>query len=112
MEFNLYHRLTWGVTSSGEFSVKFAAWLVHNLEKTSQKWHHNWILELDIPPKIAIFLWQICQNSIPVRDTLHKRNILSFDECPFCDTYIETTNHLFMQCPSSKTMWDLSLTKH
>ncbi|XP_056690230.1 uncharacterized protein [Spinacia oleracea] len=102
----------WGATSTGEFSVKSATWIAHGLPFSSHTWNYNWIWSLDVPPKIAIFIWQICHNSIPVRSTLQKRNILPFDVCPLCDTYVETMNHLFIQCPSSKLLWDLQLTKH
>ncbi|XP_056695811.1 uncharacterized protein [Spinacia oleracea] len=101
----------WGPTTSGEFSVKSATWIAHDIPDGLARWEYRWIWNLDIPPKIQIFLWQICHNSIPTRDILFQRKILPFNVCPLCDTYIESINHLFIQCPTAKQIWNLDHTK-
>lgn len=102
--------MIWGTTPSGDFTVK-ATWIAHDIHPHQPECEFQWIWKLDIPPRIHFFLRQICHKSILVRDTLYKRNILPFDLCPLCDTYIETINHLLFQLPSSKKIWHLDFKK-
>ena len=60
--------------------------------------------------KLAIFLWQLCHNSLSVRHTLHQRHIIPFNTCPLCTTKSETIDHCFLRCPSIRRLW--SLTPH
>ena len=59
-------------------------------------------------PKIKIFLWQMCHNTLPVRGTLFRRGYRIEPHCPLCTNDIESTEHLFQECPQSKTVWDLA----
>lgn len=54
----------WGPTSNDLFSVKSATWLTNDLP-TTNPWPFKWIWNLDISPKITIFLWQICHKAYP-----------------------------------------------
>ncbi|XP_021744635.1 uncharacterized protein LOC110710617 [Chenopodium quinoa] len=83
----------WGLTSSGTFTVESATWLAHNLD-LDDKWENLWIWKLDIPPKLQIFLWQILHNSLSVRDTLYKRNVIPFSDCGLCNVHSETEIYL------------------
>ena len=72
----------WGPTFHGDFTVKSATWLAHNLGDSNSSWPFKWIWKLDLPPKLLIFLWQICHSSIGVRSVLHSRHIIPFATCP------------------------------
>ncbi|XP_021743462.1 uncharacterized protein LOC110709552 [Chenopodium quinoa] len=101
----------WGTTRLGNFSVKSATWIAHNLEPNAVKWPHRWIWKLDIPPKLQIFLWQIMHNSVGVRDTLYKKKIIPFNHCSFCCTYPESHDHLFLTGDRAKEIWNHVLTQ-
>jgi len=47
----------WGYPSSGDFSTKSATWRAHeNIGRNQADWQFKWIWNLDIMPKIKIFL--------------------------------------------------------
>jgi len=60
--------LSWGCTTSGEFSMQSATWLAHGIHpSTARPWPHAWIWKLDTMLKILIFIWQPCHEALPVR---------------------------------------------
>ena len=60
-------------------------------------------------PKIKIFLWQMCQNTLSVRGTLFRRLGRIDPQCPLCMDEIETIEHLFGGCPATNIVWDLAI---
>jgi len=98
----------WGLSGNGHFSTKTATWVTHELDLVHPRvWDYNWIWKLDIMPKLKIFLWQICHVSLPIRGTLVQRGINVDSHCPFCQSEIEDTNHLFLGCNISQDCWRL-----
>ena len=60
--------ICWGLTGSGEFATKSATWAAHRLDlHKSQSWNFSWIWNLDIMPKLKVFLWQLCHASLPTQ---------------------------------------------
>ena len=59
-------------------------------------------------PKIKVFLWQLCHNSLPSRGTLLRRGIHLDPTCPACLNDIEDTDHIFLHCPKARQVWDLA----
>ena len=72
-------------------------------------WEYNWIWNLDIMPKLKIFLSQICHASLPTRGTLAQRGMNIDSHCPFCESEIDNTNHLFLGCNVSQDCWGLAV---
>ncbi|XP_071709257.1 uncharacterized protein [Rutidosis leptorrhynchoides] len=65
-------------------------------------WNNN------VPSKVALFHWLALKNSIPVRDVLSRRHILSVDQstfCAWCLNEVETIDHLLMHCSWSSKIW-------
>lgn len=51
-------RFCWGLIESGEFSIKSATWKPRaNFDPILSPWKFKWIWQLDVLPKIQIFLW-------------------------------------------------------
>ena len=98
----------WGLSSSGSFTTKSATWLAQGIEPEQSPWPFKGIWKLDILPKIKIFLWQMCHNALPVRGTLFRRGCQLDPQCPMCMTDIESTEHLFQDCPQIQRVWDLA----
>ncbi|GJU37692.1 putative RNA-directed DNA polymerase, eukaryota, reverse transcriptase zinc-binding domain protein [Tanacetum coccineum] len=61
----------------------------------------------DLPIKINIHSWRISLDRIPTRFNLDKRGIdLHSTRCPVYDGAIETSQHLFVECPIVAHIWD------
>ena len=97
----------WGPSTSGKFTVRTANWLAHNIPQSTAKWPHRWIWNIDIPPKLQNFLWQLFHNSLGVREVLAKRHIIPLSHCGLCTTHNESIDHLFGGCPSLIPLWQL-----
>jgi len=103
----------WGYSGSGEFSTKSATWKAHdNIPGDQPKWKYRSIWKLDVAPKIRVFLWQLCHNSLPARGTLLRRGIHLDPLCPSCSGDIEDMDHIFMKCPLARQVWDLAVAHH
>jgi len=63
-------------------------------------------------PKIKIFLWQLCHNALPSRGNLLRRGIQIDPVCEACALDIEDVDHLFMDCPLARKVWDLAVSHH
>jgi len=98
----------WGLTGSRTFSTRFATWAAHkSFGYNDVAWSFKWIWQLNIMPKMKIFLWQMLHNALPLRGALVKRGMTINPACPLCMNDIESNDHLFWECPSIKEMWRL-----
>jgi len=99
----------WGLTGSGNFSTKSATWQAHEHVSTNpHAWPYKWLWNLNVMPKIRVFLWQLCHNSLPSRAILSQRGIQLDPSCPVCHTELEDTDHIFFHCPLAKQTWELA----
>ena len=60
-------------------------------------------------PKIKVFLWQLCHNSLPSRGTLFRRGLPMDPLCPACLNDIEDTDHISIHCPLARQVWNLAV---
>ncbi len=60
-------------------------------------------LSFPLLPKAKEFSLKLLTTSIPV---MRHRFNLDCNECTFCETDIESLEHLFYFCKFSKTLWD------
>ena len=91
----------WNLNKNKRFTIKSVyEWLERDLAGPNFKW----IWKASIPLKIKIFLWQLFQNAVLIRDNLWKRNCPGNPICSFC-TNMETANHLFFTCSLARTVW-------
>jgi len=67
---------------------------------------YNLIWKAKLPLKIKIWLWLIEHNAILTKDNLAKKNWSGDMHCLFCNE-VETIDHLFFVCVSSKYTWSL-----
>ena len=102
----------WGLSTSGAFTTKTASWLAHGHVHNDALWPYKGIWKLDIMPKIKIFLWQMCHNALPVRGTLIRRGCQLDPTCPLCANDIESSEHLFQDCPQTRQIWELAHHHH
>ncbi|GJV50140.1 zinc finger, CCHC-type containing protein [Tanacetum coccineum] len=61
-----------------------------------------------LPIKVNIYAWRLCLDRLPTRVNLDKKGIdLDSVRCPVCDDDMETTKHLFIECPMAVELWNL-----
>jgi hypothetical protein len=59
-----------------------------------------------IPAKIKNFLCLMTNEAILTKENLRKRKWQGDPSCVFCSC-VETTSHLFFQCPVAKVIWSI-----
>ena len=100
-------RLVWAATPNGKFTVKSAYWLamdMHNAEQEGtseasgqrQLWKSIWGVVM--PNKIKNFVWRACQNFLPTKSNLYRRQVINSEVCEVCDKSCETTSHVLLHC--------------
>lgn len=109
----------WGFTSHGLFSVKSAYRLAISILSDERSdmteplvanhWKQLW--RLKIPPKIANFMWQACNDRLPTLSNLCQRGLTLDPLCRLCGEAIENQSHLFMECSKTIQVW-LSCSLH
>lgn len=69
----------------------------------STDWNIIW--DCSIPPKVKIFVWQLCHNALATGKNVAKRGIRLHDICLSCHSSPEDDVHLFLTCDYEKPVW-------
>ncbi|XP_030950188.1 uncharacterized protein LOC115974112 [Quercus lobata] len=62
---------------------------------------------MKLPPKIKIFAWRACANSLPVYVKMADRGIQLCCDCPVCGEDFESLTHALIQCDFALSVWAL-----
>ena len=107
------------MNSRGNFTVKSAYHLALNLldsdgneecsigDPCKLLWRKLW--RLNLPPKIKIFAWKACINSLPTMEAINQRGISHSKTCPVCKNEAESIYHALLDCVFSSLVWNLWL---
>lgn len=95
--------ISWNWAASGSYSAKSAYDCQHI--GTINKPYLNAIWKLKMEGKVRFFTWLLIQNRLPTADRLRDRGSQHDDKCSLCDQIIESTAHLFCQCPFTAEVW-------
>lgn len=96
--------ISWKWTTGGKFTVKS---MYNQLTSDEAGDSHSKIWKAKIPYKIKIFLWLLELGATLTKENMIKRNWVGDPTCRFCDA-VETTYHLFFQCPTAKVVWGIT----
>ncbi|KAL8094028.1 hypothetical protein AgCh_035786 [Apium graveolens] len=105
-------RIAWMHTVDGFYTAKFRYhfWYERHsdrgIEVESNGWKRLW--KLQVPHKMKYFLWRLCKNNIPVKNSLIKRGVPTSIICPLCNVDIEHARHVFLECEYARGCWDYS----
>ena len=64
------------------------------------------IYSTTLDPKLRFFQYRLLNRTITTNYILHKWNLVETNICSFCSNYPETLNHLFLQCPNTRNIWN------
>ncbi|KAK3205252.1 hypothetical protein Dsin_019298 [Dipteronia sinensis] len=76
---------------------------VSNPSMMCKWWNSLW--KLNIPPKVRIFIWRACLNTIPSLENLWKRKITDVPRCNRCDSLAESASHAIFGCKEARKIW-------
>ncbi|KAL5781686.1 hypothetical protein ACOSP7_006715 [Xanthoceras sorbifolium] len=95
--------LIWHFDKNGEYSEKLS--LTGSSSSPDSKW---WLAlwNLNIPPKIKIFIWRVCHNAIPSLCNLCSRKIVVDPCCSRCGDAPESSAHALFWCSSVRPIWE------
>nr|ABW81026.1 reverse transcriptase [Arabidopsis lyrata subsp. lyrata] len=77
---------------------------VMNLIRVGRNWYQD-IWFSNASPKYAFFTWLVAKNRIATGDRMIKWNQNVDASCVFCKDSRETKDHMFFNCPYSRTVW-------
>jgi hypothetical protein len=107
-------RLVWRVTKSGVFSVRSAYHMGMEIKKRkngctskAEDRHNVWstLWSLGVPNTMKIFLWRACNDLLPTKCNLFRRNIVKDNNCPCCLRERESGLHALWTCPAAQDVW-------
>nr|GEY85346.1 RNA-directed DNA polymerase, eukaryota [Tanacetum cinerariifolium] len=97
------HTKFWDVSwcGSGDYSVSLVRALIDGVSLPEVSTKTRWIKE--VPIKINVHTWKVKLNCLPTRLNISRRG-MDIDSilCSMCDKAVESSRHLFFNCPVSK----------
>ena len=67
------------------------------------------IWSLGGPKVVKMFMWQACNNFLPMNENLFKRKVLSDPVCPICKSVVESleiVDHALWSCSTAQAVWN------
>ncbi|XP_074356080.1 uncharacterized protein LOC141695759 [Apium graveolens] len=70
----------------------------------SKRWGRLW--QIQIPQKVKMFLWRVCQNYVPVHILLRGKGVNTPILCPLCGVDVEHSRHIYLECSYAEGCWN------
>lgn len=96
-------KIRWHLHSSGQYNASSAYDAQFNTLPTTDNKLLIW--KTWAPGKTKFFFWLLLQNRLWCNDRLQRRGWENGYFCPMCMRNLETSIHLFWECPMSKEIW-------
>ncbi|CAN0878596.1 Putative ribonuclease H protein At1g65750 [Linum grandiflorum] len=103
------NRLIWHYNNNGIYTVRSAyrVYLDQIADRSNHaqpgEWRRLW--KLQVPPKMAHFIWRIAHQVLATRGRLRQRGTNVNGQCGVCGKEYETDWHLFLECEYAHTVW-------
>ena len=59
-----------------------------------------------VPNKIKNFVWRACQNFLPTKSNLYRKQVINSEVYELCDKSCETTSHVRLHCDFATSIWE------
>jgi len=98
--------LVWCPADHGIYAPKYGykALISHRIPDPIHPWW-NTIWKRKAPPRSRLFFWCALKGIVPTGDYLTRRSIYGPSWCIFCKDASESTEHIFLLCPTIHTLW-------
>ncbi|CAL1378202.1 unnamed protein product [Linum trigynum] len=106
----------WHATYDEVFTITSSYHLVVQIDKQQGRWSPmvSWmdrqsliqLWDSSIPPKLKVFLWQPLHRFLPTTEALIEKDVPVHPRWPVCWAKSETMEHLFLECPVARALWD------
>jgi hypothetical protein len=96
-------KLCWVPARKKSFEVKSYYKLLSSPIQSSFPWKSIW--KVNVPSRVAFFVWTATLGKSLTLDNLRKRNIIVMDWCSMCKTAGESIDHLFLHCMVATELW-------
>ncbi|KAJ1417595.1 Ribonuclease H domain [Sesbania bispinosa] len=99
-------RWCWQGSSTGLYTAQDGyVWLLSKDADLSSSRSWRWVWHLHCPEKIRFTIWLLLHHSLPTRELLSIRHIITNDHCPVCSNHSESTFHCFRDCERFHQLW-------
>lgn len=97
--------LSWGLTSSGHFSIKsaYASLRIGMGDSVDNIWKLIWCVK--VPQWYRVFLWLVMHKKFITNVERVRRGFTQSEVCPVCHRCNETLLHLLRDCSLSMQIW-------
>ena len=108
------NELIWPHNANGAYIVKSGYQFLQTEFQNQQLGQSNplmlkplWkgIWSLNVPSKVKILVWRAAKNSLPTKQNLVKRKVLTNDCCDHCKMQQEDTLHALYLSPKLEEIW-------
>lgn len=65
--------------------------------------------QLEVPPKVKLFIWKALHNTLPSISNLVSRGMEIENQCPRCYEEKETVEHALFDCSCARDLWALCI---
>lgn len=93
-------QILWSFNSKGQYSVRSLYAIINHMSIVPIYIQAVW--KLNIPPRVQIFLWLLCNNRLLTHDNLAKEEEVIDPTCSEKESVIR----LFFDCCVAKCVWD------
>ena len=83
--------------------------LVHSQSPYQHSSSFHWICQLQVPPRVKIFCWQLRWKQLPTKELLIRYSIILSHaySCDVCPSVLEDCSHVLIFCALAKEAWSL-----
>ncbi|XP_074314415.1 uncharacterized protein LOC141649629 [Silene latifolia] len=71
-----------------------------------EKWPWNRLWNVPVWPRVRLFFWQLCNEALATRANIVTRVRGEISFCSLCNSFFETSIHLFKDCIVAKRVWE------
>ncbi|KAL9663373.1 hypothetical protein QQ045_018759 [Rhodiola kirilowii] len=102
--------IVWTHSEDGRFGVNTLMKDALEIKRTKNKWD---TLSFQVwsglaPPKEELLVWRLYHESLPMKESLYRKGVLSATHnlnCDICNQQVESADHLLLQCSWSWQLW-------